>query len=413
MSFIKTKKCALAVAIAPIALLSTGTTAAELDSGVYIAPSLSYHTFGKNIKAQGVDIDNASGFGISLGYQFEENWAAEFAFHKDGSTEDDDGNDADSEYFHIDGLYHFDNYEDTNWSPYAVAGVGIRTYDIDDAGFNNSDGEFNAGVGVKYAFNSNLYFRTDARLSYGIYDDDIGSLWNIGFVYIFGGSDFMKDSDFSLNDYFAEVCGDKDKNPMVKEKPEPMAEPEAMAEPEPEPIAEPEPAVVSAVPMQQAAPIEAANELDTDNDGVKDSMDKCPETLFGAKVDETGCYAIEQAEEVEFNLNVTFKSGSTWLDRLSREHVDELANFLTVHSEVKVVIEGYSDSQGPAIPNKNLSQGRADSVRDYLIKNHKIEATKITAVGYGEESPIADNATADGRTKNRRVMAKVTAIEKQ
>lgn len=404
MKSIKINKLALSCSLLPLALLSAGSHATELDAGVYIAPSLSYHTFGQDLRDDGFTLDNTIGAAFGLGYQFEENWAVEIAYHLDKETEDDHGNDADSGYVHFDGLYHFDNDIAENWSPYAVAGLGVRTYEIDAVDYKDFDIEFNAGAGLKYVFNSNFYFRTDVRLTYGAYDNDIGSLWNVGIVYIFGGSDFAKNSKYSLND---SLFGNKDK----KSKPEeetPVVESEPITESEPAV----EPAVVSAAAIQAAKTVATENIIDTDNDGVADEDDKCPDTLFGAKVDETGCYSADQDKEVEFKLNVTFKSGSTWLDKLSRIQIDELAHFLTVHNKVDVVIEGHSDSQGPDDMNKRLSQGRADSVVKYLIENHKIPASQITAIGYGEDKPIADNNTAEGRAENRRVMAKVTAKAK-
>ncbi|HEY9162650.1 MAG TPA: OmpA family protein [Desulfomonilia bacterium] len=89
---------------------------------------------------------------------------------------------------------------------------------------------------------------------------------------------------------------------------------------------------------------------------------------------------------------------------------DELANFADIlkkHPDLKVVIEGYTDNTGPAAFNKKLSQERADAVKDYLVKKLGVDASRLKAVGYGPEKPIADNKTAQGRQKNRRVEAAV------
>jgi outer membrane protein OmpA-like peptidoglycan-associated protein len=71
-------------------------------------------------------------------------------------------------------------------------------------------------------------------------------------------------------------------------------------------------------------------------------------------------------------------------------------------SESKIVVDGYTDSQGAAAYNQDLSQRRAQSVRDYLV-TRGIAPDRITAQGFGMNSPIADNATAEGRANNRRV----------
>jgi outer membrane protein OmpA-like peptidoglycan-associated protein len=73
----------------------------------------------------------------------------------------------------------------------------------------------------------------------------------------------------------------------------------------------------------------------------------------------------------------------------------------------KILVEGYTDSQGGASYNQDLSQRRAASVREYLI-SHGIAADRVTAQGFGMNSPIADNATPEGRANNRRVEIVVT-----
>jgi outer membrane protein OmpA-like peptidoglycan-associated protein len=83
--------------------------------------------------------------------------------------------------------------------------------------------------------------------------------------------------------------------------------------------------------------------------------------------------------------------------------LNEVADALTKSdSESKIVVEGHTDSQGGAPYNQELSQRRAQSVRDYLVSRH-IAPDRVTAVGYGLTRPIADNGSAEGRANNRRV----------
>lgn len=84
------------------------------------------------------------------------------------------------------------------------------------------------------------------------------------------------------------------------------------------------------------------------------------------------------------------------------DRLNLLVTFLKAHPERRVAIEGYTDSTGSASHNLELSQRRAEAVRSFLIQNG-IDATRITATGYGVASPIAPNSTEAGRLQNRRV----------
>ena len=79
-----------------------------------------------------------------------------------------------------------------------------------------------------------------------------------------------------------------------------------------------------------------------------------------------------------------------------------LATVLKEHPERHVVIEGYTDSMGSASSNRDLSQRRAGAVRNFLIQNG-VDASRITAHGYGEASPVVPNTSEAGRLQNRRV----------
>ena len=84
----------------------------------------------------------------------------------------------------------------------------------------------------------------------------------------------------------------------------------------------------------------------------------------------------------------------------------EVLETLRRNPNIVVAVEGHTDSDGDARYNESLSQRRAETVRDYLIARG-VEADRLTALGYGESRPIADNSTATGKAQNRRVVLRV------
>ena len=85
--------------------------------------------------------------------------------------------------------------------------------------------------------------------------------------------------------------------------------------------------------------------------------------------------------------------------------LNALAHVLKDNPGAKGSIEGHTDSVGSKKANMKLSQRRAESVRSYIIKKAGIDASRITAKGFGPTKPIADNKTAAGKAKNRRIEA--------
>ncbi len=150
--------------------------------------------------------------------------------------------------------------------------------------------------------------------------------------------------------------------------------------------------VVKPVPVQTAP-------ADSDKDGVVDGVDRCPNTLQGAKVDQYGCVLKEQTVKLE---GVHFESGSAELTTASLYNLREIASFLRDQPDVRVEIAGHTDSQGGAEFNQRLSQDRAFAVKTFL-QRQGIAANRLTARGYGEFQPLVNNDTAGGRAMNRRV----------
>lgn len=99
---------------------------------------------------------------------------------------------------------------------------------------------------------------------------------------------------------------------------------------------------------------------------------------------------------------VQFASGAATLNPSAREALARFVGIVLSYPTLEFMVEGHTDSQGSAATNKELSRSRAMSVRDYLI-SQGLRATKIDVEGMGPEAPVADNATAAGRARNRRV----------
>lgn len=148
--------------------------------------------------------------------------------------------------------------------------------------------------------------------------------------------------------------------------------------------------------------------LDSDKDGVLDTADKCPGTPVGAKVDETGCLA-RAPEKVTIELNVLFDTAKDEVKSEYHTEIMKVSDFMKAFPDTRAEIEGHTDDQGAADYNRSLSQKRADAVRKVLIEKFGVPADRLTSKGYGPDKPIADNATEEGRMKNRRVVATVSA----
>ncbi|HKE94006.1 MAG TPA: OmpA family protein, partial [Povalibacter sp.] len=102
-----------------------------------------------------------------------------------------------------------------------------------------------------------------------------------------------------------------------------------------------------------------------------------------------------------------FETNSANLMESSRPVLEAVAADLKAHPRLKVELEGHTDSVGAAAYNLNLSQRRADAVREFLIAQG-VSPSQLTAMGYGETRPIATNDTPGGRAGNRRVVMSVT-----
>lgn len=108
-------------------------------------------------------------------------------------------------------------------------------------------------------------------------------------------------------------------------------------------------------------------------------------------------------DRIQINEKIQFAFNEAEILPASDSLLREVAEVLNQHTELKKIgIQGHTDSEGEPEYNQDLSERRAQAVLNWL-KNHGIDAARMQSKGFGESQPIADNATSEGREKNRRV----------
>jgi outer membrane protein OmpA-like peptidoglycan-associated protein len=157
---------------------------------------------------------------------------------------------------------------------------------------------------------------------------------------------------------------------------------------------------------KQPGPVEYDGCPDTDGDEIPDNEDRCPNEPGPASND--GCplqkpVVVYDNGKLLLKDSVHFDTGKATIKSNSLPILDEVINVLVAHPEVKKMrVDGHTDNVGPAAFNQDLSQRRAQAVVDYLVSKG-IDPARLSAKGFGLDRPIANNATALGRAKNRRV----------
>lgn len=181
--------------------------------------------------------------------------------------------------------------------------------------------------------------------------------------------------------------------------------------------------------------------LDRDQDGVYDGLDKCPETPQGERVDKQGCSRVQLSgssrattearatpaptppppvpspavSETERQLveggkvrleNVYFETNSANLLPESEATLREVGDVLEKFVNLRVEVQGHTDTRGSAAYNLKLSQMRAEAVRNYLLLHFKLQDNNVSARGYGEKQPETAEKNAEERLRNRRVVLK-------
>src|SRR5690606_27946223 len=148
-------------------------------------------------------------------------------------------------------------------------------------------------------------------------------------------------------------------------------------------------------------------ETDADKDGLLDVVDECPLEPGPANADKTknGCPTLTRVSEdgsIALLKNIEFDLSRATIKPVSFPILNEVVILLEARPQVRLAINGHTDSQGDRDMNMKLSKDRAAAVKSYLT-GQGVQADRLTSEGYGPDKPIDTNDTAEGRAKNRRV----------
>lgn len=330
-------------------------------------------------KERGVE-DGFRGARIGYGYALNDYWNVEGAI----SQFDLDGLPG-QKHFTIGADLQFVIARASRLSPYLF--VGTSHINVDDDGTESTGFAWSGGAGLRIDPSKNS--KASLQLEYRLRNDDAlgpdlsDTIVSFGLHYPFG----------------------KKSAPAPAPAPKPAPAPA----PEPEPVDSDRDGVIDDLDecpntVAGAAVDDKGCELDSDGDGVVDRLDECPGTRAGAQVDIKGC---EIKEEIRLP-GVNFETNSDRLLPGAESVLNDAAASLVKNPSIEVEVAGHTDSDGSAEYNESLSARRAATVRDYLV-SQGVSEDRMTARGYGELQPIADNTTREGKAQNRRVVLTITA----
>ncbi|MBP9674035.1 MAG: OmpA family protein [Bacteriovoracaceae bacterium] len=299
------------------------------------------------------------GIGAWFRYHFNNQLAGEFSYDR----LEYDISSVNSGHYHLGALYYF--MQNSKWRPLVGLGAGVSTFSNYGTG---SDGDLIASLKAKLGIET---FVTENLVVSGLLNlihvkdthrKEASTLVPmVGLTYYFGG---------------------KKTKEAPKEEVAPVVEEQKVVAAEPTPVV-----------------------LDDDQDGILNDEDKCPTTALGTAVNAYGC---AKAEKATIRLNVQFETAKSIIRSQYEGNIKDVANFLKQYVNVKAEIAGHTDSVGSLKYNTVLSAQRAQAVMNTLVKKYGIEKERLTAKGFGPAKPIADNATEEGKTLNRRVEAVIT-----
>jgi OOP family OmpA-OmpF porin len=380
------------------------------QSGMTLNPGVGYYSFDDDTA-----LDDEAFPSLGLEYRFDNNIAVEGTYIQTETNPENNTNaEYDWSYIHLDALYYFNAGQ--KLQPYLAAGAGEGTLER-----SNTDQQeetlLNIGGGLKYFFTPSLSLRGDLRAINSQDEETTAGAATVTLAWLLGGghSSSNRQGDF---DVAQTETTDSDQDSILDTDDLCPSTPPSIAVDEKGCALDLDQDGIADY-RDQCANTEAGIDVDSlgcpqdlDQDGIADYKDKCLGTKQGHIIDEEGC-AVRLTESISMDLNVTFPSNSATLTKEQLPDVEALATFLKRYADTVVVIEGHSDNTGDADYNRYLSQKRADEIRTILVEQFNVSQERLKAVGYGEDKPVANNGTQDGRHQNRRAVAAVNAtVEK-
>jgi OOP family OmpA-OmpF porin len=340
------------------------------------------------------NVDSTMGFQMGIGYRFNNRWNADvysqFANLSGPVSEDQAA-------FGVD-LQRFFRRPAHRFNPFVFFGGGVMQTEIEGAG-KESGGMYDFGIGFTasvvrdgpFAIRGEYRYRVDSVVASGSPD----YILSLGFTMSFLGEKPVVDPD-SDGDGVPDSRDECPGTPMGLEVDSRGCRLDSDGDGVTDEIDRcPNTPPGSVVDATGCIP-------DTDGDGVVDPRDDCPNTPLGAPVDFRGC----EIKTIIRLPGVNFEFDSSDF-QLGAERVLDLAvGTLNEYPDLIVEVAGYTDSDGPAAYNLRLSSRRARTVSDYLIAAG-IAAERVSARGYGEADPVADNEIDEGRAENRRVVLRI------
>jgi len=346
-------------------------------------------------------------------------------------------------YYAADGAVKYDLNKiigNTAWfNPYASVGGGYTWLD------NLGTGTFNAGLGVNFWFSDNIGLNVESKYKHSFESSIVQHFQHsVGVVVKFGGTDTDGDGIYDKFDACPDVfglaefkgCPDSDSDGIIDSEDAcpntaglatlngcPDADEDGIADKDDAcPNAKgtkankgcPDTDADGLVDKDDACPQVAGPKEnkgcpwpDTDGDSVLDKDDNCVNEAGPAS--NNGCPEITEVEVAkleELFKTVYFDSGKNTFKDETVSKLDEAAAIMTKYSTAEFSISGHTDSTGSKKRNQELSDLRANAVKDYLITKG-VASKNLSAKGFGEDTPIASNNTRSGRSQNRRVEVKL------